>query len=154
MGSPKKRPEIGLSEALVRPTKGLICTSYVHTVKGAIGEKEDLTIGHEAVGVVEETGEEVELSDRGDRIAVGAITPDWGYDAGQRGHPSQSNQPLGKWKYANVKDNVFAELAHVNDADANMAHIPREVDDEKAVYVTESGEKNLISILSILKKLF
>ncbi|MFW5898460.1 MAG: NAD(P)-dependent alcohol dehydrogenase [Candidatus Saliniplasma sp.] len=133
----KDKPEAGPNDAIVKPTKGLVCTSDVHTVKGAIGEKEDLTLGHEAVGIVEEVGEEVELFEPGDRVAVGAITPDWGSDAAQRDHPSQSGQPLGGWKFANVKDGVFAEYFHVNDADANMAHIPEGVTDEEAAYVAD-----------------
>jgi len=89
------------------------------------------------VGVVDAVGDEIEEFDRGDRVAVGAITPDWGSLAAQDGHPSQSNQALGGWKYANVKDGTFAEYAHVNDADANMARIPESVTDEEAVYVTD-----------------
>ncbi len=133
----KDRPDVGPRNALIRPTKGLVCTSDVHTVKGALGEKENRTLGHEAVGVVEETGEDVEIFKEGDRVAVGAITPDWSSEAAQRGYPSQSNEALGGWKYANVKDGVFAELFHVSDAEANMAHIPDEVKDSEAVYITD-----------------
>ncbi|MFH5801323.1 NAD(P)-dependent alcohol dehydrogenase [Haladaptatus sp. CMAA 1911] len=133
----KDRPEAGPNDAIVRPTKALVCTSDVHTVGGAIGEREDITLGHEAVGVVESVGDDVEEFEPGDRVAVGAITPDWGSLAAQDGHPSQSNEALGGWKFANVKDGVFAEYFHVNDADANMAHIPPGVSDEAAVYVTD-----------------
>ncbi|MFW5984306.1 MAG: zinc-binding dehydrogenase, partial [Halobacteria archaeon] len=73
----------------------------------------------------------------GDRVAVGAITPDWDSLAAQDGHPSQSNEPLGGWKFANVKDGTFAEYVHVNQADANMARIPDGVTDHEAVYVTD-----------------
>ncbi|MGM0405464.1 MAG: NAD(P)-dependent alcohol dehydrogenase [Thermoplasmatota archaeon] len=133
----KDKPEAGPNDAIIKPTKGLVCTSDVHTVKGSIGEKKDLTLGHEAVGIVDEVGEEVEIFEPGDRVAVGAITPDWGSDAAQRGHPSQSKEPLGGWKFANVKDGVFADYFHVNDADANMAYIPENVKDEEAVYVAD-----------------
>ncbi|MCO8246771.1 zinc-binding dehydrogenase [Haladaptatus sp. AB643] len=133
----KERPEAGPNDAIVRPTKALVCTSDVHTVGGAIGEREDITLGHEAVGIVHEVGEGVEHFEPGDRVAVGAITPDWGSLAAQDGHPSQSREALGGWKFANVKDGVFAEYFHVNEADANMAHIPSSVSDEAAVYVTD-----------------
>jgi len=133
----KDKPEAGPNDAIVRPTTGLVCTSDVHTVHGAIGEREDITLGHEAVGIVDEVGEEVEIFEPGDRVAVGAITPDWGSLAAQDGHPSQSEQALGGWKFANVKDGVFAEYFHVNDADANMAHVPDSVSDEAAAYVTD-----------------
>ena len=133
----KDRPEAGPNDAIVRPTLGLVCTSDVHTVHGAIGEREDITLGHEAVGIVEEVGEAVEIFEPGDRVAVGAITPDWGSLAAQDGHPSQSEQALGGWKFANVKDGVFADYFHVNGADANMASVPESVSDEAAAYVTD-----------------
>ncbi|WP_276302237.1 NAD(P)-dependent alcohol dehydrogenase [Halorussus lipolyticus] len=133
----KDRPEPGPNDAILKPTKALICTSDVHTVHGAIGEREDLTLGHEAVGVVDEVGSEVEEFAEGDRVAVGAITPDWGSEAAQDGHSSQSGGALGGWKFANEKDGAFAEYVHVNDADANLAHIPEGVEDEEAVYVCD-----------------
>jgi len=133
----KDRPTAGPNDAIVRPTVGLVCTSDVHTVHGAIGERENLTLGHEIVGVVESVGEEVSVFEPGDRVAVGAITPDWGSAAAQNGNPSQSGEALGGWKFANVKDGTFAEYVHVNEADANMAHIPESVGDEEAVYVTD-----------------
>ncbi|MGM0590201.1 MAG: NAD(P)-dependent alcohol dehydrogenase [Halobacteriota archaeon] len=133
----KDKPEAGSGDAILRPTKGLVCTSDVHTVHGAIGERENLTLGHEVVGVVDSVGEGVEVFEPGDRVVVGAITPDWGSLAAQDGHPSQSNQALGGWKFANVKDGTFAEYVHVDEADANLAHIPDSVTDEAAVYVTD-----------------
>ena len=133
----KERPEPGPMDAIVRPTVGLICTSDCHTVHGAIGDREDLTLGHEAVGVVEDVGDHVERFEPGDEVAVGAITPDWNSAAAQDGHPSQSNQALGGWKFANVKDGVFADYFHVNDADGNLAHIPDGVSDHEACYTAD-----------------
>jgi threonine dehydrogenase-like Zn-dependent dehydrogenase len=133
----KDRPEPGPNDAILEPTVALICTSDVHTVHGAIGERENLTLGHEAVGTVAEVGSEVEDFAAGDRVAVGAITPDWGSAAAQDGHPSQSGGPLGGWKFANEKDGVFAEYVHAGDADANLARIPDGVADEEAVYVCD-----------------
>ena len=58
--------------------------------------------------------------------------------ASQAGHPSQSGQPLGGWKFSNTKDGVFAEYFHVNEADANMANNPRAcVQTTAAVYVCD-----------------
>jgi len=133
----KERPEPGPLDAIVRPTTGLVCTSDVHTVHGAIGDRENLTLGHEVVGIVDEVGAGVADFEPGDRVVVGAITPEWGSAAAQDGHPSQSGGPLGGWKFANEKDGVFAEYVHVNEADANLARIPETIDDEEAVYVTD-----------------
>ena len=133
----KPVPEPGPNDAVVRTTRALICTSDSHTVGGGIGPRQDLTLGHEAVGVVADVGSEVHDFRPGDRVLVGAITPDWGQPAAQAGYASQSGAPLGGWKFANIKDGVFAEFFHVNDADANMAKIPDEVTDEAAVYCAD-----------------
>src|SRR5579863_3629826 len=130
----KPIPTPGPNDAIIKTTKALICTSDAHTVGGAIGPKSNLTLGHEAVGIVHAVGSEVKLFHPGDRVVVGAITPDWGDLASQAGHPSQSGQALGGWKFANIKDGVFAEYFHVNEADANMALIPEGIAPEEAVY--------------------
>ncbi len=133
----KPIPQAGPDDAIVKTTRALICTSDSHTVGGAIGPRENLTLGHEAVGIVHEVGSNVKLFKPGDRVLVGAITPDWGDPASQAGHSSQSGTPLGGWKFSNSKDGVFAEYFHVNEADANMALIPPGVSDEMAVYCAD-----------------
>ncbi|MFG2563441.1 NAD(P)-dependent alcohol dehydrogenase [Streptomyces sp. NPDC048496] len=133
----KADPQPGPGDAIVRTTKALICTSDSHTVEGGIGPREDLTLGHEAVGVVHAVGSEVKDFRPGDRVLVGAITPDWGDLASQNGYPSQSGAPLGGFKFANSKDGVFADYFHVNEADANLAKIPDDITDELAVYCAD-----------------
>lgn len=130
----KPIPAAGPDDAIVKTTHALICTSDSHTVRGAIGPRENLTLGHEAVGTVVQVGSQVKRFKPGDRVVVGAITPDWGSDEAQNGYPSQSGGALAGWKFANVKDGVFAQYFHVNDADANMALIPQDVPSETAVY--------------------
>src|SRR5580700_6793094 len=130
----KPIPTPGPTDAIVKTTKALICTSDVHTVNGAIGPRDNLTLGHEAVGRVHQVGTAVKRFKPGDHVLVGAITPEWGDAASQAGHSSQSGGALGGWKFANIKDGVFAEYFHVNEADANLALIPDDVSDETAVY--------------------
>jgi len=144
----KKIGEVGIMEkdipqdpgpngAIIKTTRALVCTSDTHTVKGAIGEKENLTLGHEAVGVIHKLGSEVVGHEEDERVAVNAITPCYKCENCIRGYTSQCTQMLGGWKFANIKDGVFAEYFHVNDANANLAHIPPEVEDEQAVYTTD-----------------
>ncbi|MFP3948449.1 MAG: alcohol dehydrogenase catalytic domain-containing protein, partial [Longimicrobiales bacterium] len=108
----KPVPEAGPGDAVIRATAALVCTSDAHTVGGAIGERENLTLGHEAVGVVEEVGPGVEKVRPGDRVVAGAITPCFRCENCQRGYTSQCGEALGGWKFANVKDGVFAEYFH------------------------------------------
>src|SRR6056297_157520 len=123
----KPRPtDPGPNGAIVKTTEALVCTSDTHTVRGAIGERENLTLGHEAVGVIDKLGSQVKGVQEGDRVAVNAITPCYQCDNCLRGFTSQCQEMLGGWKFANVKDGVFAEYFHVNRSEANLAKIPDE----------------------------
>jgi threonine dehydrogenase-like Zn-dependent dehydrogenase len=127
----------GPDGAIVRTTRALVCTSDTHTVGGAIGERENLTLGHEAVGTVEKLGSAVRGIKVGDRVAVNAITPCYKCNNCLRGYSSQCQQMLGGWKFANVRDGVFASHFFVNDAEANLALIPKTVSDDAAVYACD-----------------
>lgn len=133
----KPLPIPGPADAVVKTTAALVCTSDCHTVYGSIGERPDLTIGHEAVGIVHQIGCDVRFVKPGDRVAVNAITPCFQCDACQRGFTSQCSGLLAGWKFSNIKDGVFAEYFHVNQADANLAPIPDAVSDEAACYTTD-----------------
>lgn len=133
----KPIPEPGPNDAVIRTTAALICTSDAHTVGGAIGERKDITLGHEAVGVVYRLGSAVKGFKEGDRVAVNAITPCYQCENCLRGYTSQCTQALGGWKFANVKDGNMAEYFHVNNAQANLAPIPDALPDEKAVYCAD-----------------
>lgn len=47
----KPVPRAGPNDAILRTTAALICTSDIHTVAGAIGQRKNLTLRREAVGV-------------------------------------------------------------------------------------------------------
>ena len=75
----KDVPACGPLDAIVKPVAVSPCTSDVHTVwEGAIGERSDMILGHEAVGEIVEVGNLVKDFKVGDRVIVPAITPDWG----------------------------------------------------------------------------
>ncbi|WP_068421768.1 NAD(P)-dependent alcohol dehydrogenase [Planctomyces sp. SH-PL62] len=140
----KPVPTPGPNDAVVKTTRALVCTSDVHTLRGGVGERRDLTLGHEAVGVVAELGGEVKGFRVGDRVLVGAITPDFSCENCQRGYTSQCRGLLGGWRYANDKDGVFAEFFHVNDARANLTPIPDAIPDEAAVYCADMMSTGLM----------
>lgn len=121
----KERPVCGPLDAIVRPIAVSPCTSDVHTVwEGALGERRNLILGHEAVGEIVECGSLVRDFRPGERVIVTAITPDWGSESAQRGFAMHSGGMLAGWKFSNFKDGVFAEFFHVNEADANLAKLP------------------------------
>ena len=134
----KEIPEISPVDALVKPICVAPCTSDIHTAfKGAIGQRKNMILGHECVGEVYKVGELVRDFKPGDKVIVPAITPDWGATPSQAGFPMHSKGMLSGWKFSNYKDGVFAEYCHVNEADANLCHLPENVDPISAVMLPD-----------------
>lgn len=134
----KDRPTCGPDDAIIQPLALSPCTSDIHTVwEGALGERENLILGHEGCGVVVEVGSNVKDFKKGDRIMVAAITPDWQSVAAQSGYPMHSGGMLGGWKFSNFKDGVFGEYFHVNDADGNLALLPDEISPAEACMLSD-----------------
>ena len=134
----KDVPACGPLDAIVKPIAVSPCTSDVHTVwEGAIGERTDMILGHEAVGEIVETGSLVKDLKVGDRVIVPAITPDWGSLEAQAGYSMHSGGMLAGWKFSNFKDGVFGEYFHVNEADANLALLPDSLDPAAAVMLSD-----------------
>ena len=134
----KERPVCGPMDAILRPIAVAPCTSDVHTVwEGAIGERSDMILGHEAVGEVVEVGNMVKDFKPGDRVIVPAITPDWNSVEAQGGFSMHSGGMLGGWKFSNFKDGVFGEFFHVNDADGNLALLPDGLDPAAATMLSD-----------------
>lgn len=134
----KDMPKCGPLDAIVRPIAVSPCTSDVHTVwEGAIGNRHDMILGHEAVGEVAEVGSLVKDFRVGDRVILPAITPDWSSLEAQAGFSMHSGGMLAGWKFSNFKDGVFSEFFHVNDADGNLALLPKGLSPEEAVMLSD-----------------
>lgn len=134
----KEYPELGPMDALVKPVALAPCTSDVHTVwEGAVGERNNLILGHEGVGEVVEVGALVKDFKPGDRVIVPAITPDWNAVESQNGFAQHSGGMLAGWKFSNIKDGVFGEIFHVNDADGNLVHLPKSITPEEGAMLSD-----------------
>lgn len=128
----------GPMDAIVKPLAVAPCTSDIHTVwKGAIGDRKNMTLGHEGCGEVVEVGSLVRHFKVGDRVLIPAITPDWNSLEAQGGFAMHSGGLLGGWKFSNFKDGIFAEYCHVNDADGNLALIPEGMTLEQACMMSD-----------------
>ena len=69
-----QRRDVGPKDVLIEIRYAGICHSDIHTVRGDWGPVEyPLTVGHEIVGVVAETGSEVSKHAVGDRVGVGCM---------------------------------------------------------------------------------
>ena len=134
----KDIPEIGPMDAIVKPLAVAICTSDVHTLwEGAIGDRHNMILGHEACGEVVKVGSLVKDFKPGDRVLIPAITPDWNSLEAQAGYSMHSGGMLCGWKFSNFKDGVFSEFFHVNDADGNLALLPSNIDSVDACMLSD-----------------
>jgi len=134
----KEIPQCGPLDAICKPLALAPCSSDVHTVwAGALGDRHDMILGHEAVGEVVEVGSLVKDFKPGDKVLVSAITPDWSSLEAQGGYAMHSTGMLAGWKFSNFKDGVFAEYFHVNDADGNLAKLPEGMDIGAACMVAD-----------------
>lgn len=134
----KEKPVPGPLDAILRPRIVTACTSDVHTVHGAGARKGgSVILGHEAVGEIVEVGRLVRRFAPGDLVVVPAITPDWLAPGVQDGYPAHDSGPLGGFKFTTQKDGVFGEYFHVNQADANLAALPKEINPETAAMASD-----------------
>ena len=134
----KEIPECGPLDAICKPIALSPCTSDVHTVwEGAIGDRHNMILGHEGVGEVVKVGSLVKDFKPGDRVLVPAITPDWNSLEAQAGFSMHSGGTCAGWKFSNFKDGVFGEYFHVNDADGNIAHLPKEISPEAGAMLSD-----------------
>lgn len=134
----KNRPACGPLDAIIRPLALSPCMSDIHTVwQGSLGERHNMILGHEGCGVVEEVGNLVKDFKVGDRVVAAAITPDWGSVEAQDGYPMHSGGMLAGWKFSNIKDGMFGEFFHVNEADANLAHLPDAISPAEACMLSD-----------------
>lgn len=134
----KERPVAGPLDAIVRPRIVAPCSSDTHAMHGGSGPKENLILGHEAVGEVVEVGELVTKFKPGDYVVVPCVTPDWMQLGVQSGKYNAHDQGSAKsFKFLSAKDGVFAEYFHVNHADANLVLLPEGVSPEAALMAVD-----------------
>jgi threonine dehydrogenase-like Zn-dependent dehydrogenase len=109
------------------------CTSDVHiTHLNLYGE---CVLGHEVVGEVVEVGSAVKDFKPGDKVLVSALTPDWLELEAQAGFATHGGGYAGAMMFTQKKPGTFAELFHVNQADANLAHLPEGMNLKSALMV-------------------
>lgn len=100
----KQAPECGPLDAICKPLAIAPCTSDVHTVwAGALGDRHDMILGHEAIGEVVEAGSLVKDFKPGDKVIIPAITPDWNSLEAQGGYSMHSGGMLSGWNSPTLK---------------------------------------------------
>src|SRR5919201_1345438 len=131
-------PKIEASkDAIVRVTRAGICGSDLHLVHGKAPIEPGEQLGHEAVGVVETVGDEVEDVRTGDRVVVAfnvSCGHCWFCSTGRSGLCEEQGI-FGYGVFGGALPGAQAELLRVPDADLNLLRVPEAVTDDAAVFV-------------------
>jgi len=125
------------TDAVVEITSSTICGTDLHILKGDVPEVTPGTIlGHEAVGIVVETGAAVTTVERGDRVLVSCIT-----SCGRCRYCKEARYGLctggGGWILGHTTDGVQAELARIPFADTSLYKVPEELTDEQVLFLAD-----------------
>jgi alcohol dehydrogenase len=93
------------------------------------------TLGHEGVGVVEETGKTVTNFKVGDKVLISCITACGICDACKKG--MYSHCETGGWILGNLIDGTQAEFVRIPHADTSLYHIPESAEEEAIVMLSD-----------------
>ncbi|HEX8099539.1 MAG TPA: alcohol dehydrogenase catalytic domain-containing protein [Actinomycetota bacterium] len=124
-------------DAVVRVSAAGICGSDLHFYSGKAPLMPGETIGHEAVGVVEDVGPEVKGFKAGDRVVIAfdiACGHCWFCQHGQSSLCEEFRN-LGAGMFGGGLGGAQAELVRIPYADTNLLRIPEGVEDERALFV-------------------
>lgn len=122
-------------DAVVKVTLASICTSDLHIKHGSVPRAvPGVTVGHEMVGVVEETGSAVKNVRKGDRVAVNVETFCGNCFFCKNGFVNNCTDENGGWALGCRIDGGQAEYVRVPFADTGLSKIPDGVSDEQALF--------------------
>ena len=123
------------TDAIVRVTLASICSSDLHIKHGSVPRAvPGITVGHEMVGIVEETGTKVTKVKPGDRVAVNVETYCGECFFCRNGFVNNCTDPNGGWALGCRIDGGQAEYVRVPYADQGLNHIPDTVTDIEALF--------------------
>jgi alcohol dehydrogenase len=133
----KEKPVIQkATDAIVRITKTTICGTDLHILKGDVPEVTDGRIlGHEGVGIIEETGDFVTKFKKGDHVLISCITSCAVCDYCRKGMYSHCEN--GGWILGHLIDGTQAEYVRIPYADTSMYKIPENSDEEALVMLSD-----------------
>ena len=123
-------------DAIVRVTMSSICSSDLHIKHGSVPRAvPGITVGHEMVGIVEETGADVTKVKPGDRVTVNVETFCGHCFFCRQGFVNNCEDPDGGWALGCRIDGGQAEYVRVPQANQGLNRIPDSVSDEQALFV-------------------
>jgi alcohol dehydrogenase len=133
----KPKPTINKStDAIVKILKTTICGTDLHIMKGDVPAVTDgRIIGHEGVGIVEETGVSVSNFKKGDHVIISCITSCGKCEYCKKAMYSHCLD--GGWILGNLIDGTQAEYVRIPYADNSLYPIPAGTDEEALVMLSD-----------------
>jgi alcohol dehydrogenase len=133
----KPRPTIQEpGDAIVRITTSTICGTDLHILKGDLPAVTDGRIlGHEGIGVVEQTGAGVSEFHVGDKVIISCVTACLKCDFCKRGMYSHCRR--GGWILGYTIDGTQAEYVRIPQADGSLYKLPAGSDEEAMVMLSD-----------------
>lgn len=133
----KPRPAIqDATDAVVRITTSTICGTDLHILKGDVPSvTPGRILGHEGIGIVQETGTAVTTVRRGDRVLISCITACGKCDYCKKSMYSHCR--VGGWILGNTIDGTQAEYVRIPHADTSLYHVPPGGDEEALVMLSD-----------------
>lgn len=133
----RPRPSIQQpADAIVKILKTTICGTDLHILKGDVPEVTDGRIlGHEGVGVIEETGSGVTDFKKGDHVLISCITSCGRCEYCRKG--MYSHCVNGGWVLGHLIDGTQAEFVRIPYADTSLYHIPADANEEALVMLSD-----------------
>ncbi len=124
------------TDAIVKIIKTTICGTDLHILKGDLpAVTEGRILGHEGVGIVEETGSAVTDFKKGDHVIISCVTSCGKCVYCKRG--MYSHCVNGGWILGHLIDGTQAEYVRIPYADNSLYHIPDRSDEEALVMLSD-----------------
>ncbi|GGO27059.1 zinc-dependent alcohol dehydrogenase [Deinococcus humi] len=137
------------TDAIVRLTASAICGTDLHFIRGTMsGMVPGTILGHEAVGVVEQVGDDVRNFAPGDRVVIPS-TVSCGYcppcregntaqcDNANPNGPSAGTAFYGGPKDSGALNGLQAEKARILYANSSLVRLPDNVSDDQAILISD-----------------
>ncbi|NEU08549.1 zinc-dependent alcohol dehydrogenase family protein [Flavihumibacter sp. R14] len=124
------------TDAVVKIVKTTICGTDLGISHGKVPSVMPGTIlGHEGVGIIEETGSGVRAFKKGDRVIISCITSDGTCEYCKKGLYAHCED--GGWILGNTINGTQAEYVRIPHADNSLHHIPAGIDEEALVMLSD-----------------
>jgi alcohol dehydrogenase len=124
------------TDAIVKMLKTTICGTDLHILKGDTPEvTAGRILGHEGVGIVEETGSAVSTFKKGDHVLISCVT-----SCGKCGYCKKgmySHCENGGWILGHLIDGTQAEYVRIPFADNSLYKVPEGMDEEALVMLSD-----------------